>query len=124
MNFCEKGTLSNLIEAKKKYNLKLEEKRIWKIISQFFIALAIMNEKNIAHRDVKDNNIFIDENDNIILGSIFFSFRLYYLLLLGDYGSSKEVSFDSARLQTEDMETLFIHLFILIFYFNFFKQEV
>jgi serine/threonine protein kinase len=67
MDFCEKDTLSIMIETRKKFNFKLEEKRIWKIISQFFIALAIMNEKNIALRDVTENNIFIDENDNIII---------------------------------------------------------
>jgi serine/threonine protein kinase len=43
---------------------------VWKIISQFFIALAALDDKNMTHRDVKDRNIFIDEDDNIVLGLV------------------------------------------------------
>jgi serine/threonine protein kinase len=68
MELCETGTLSDLIEASKKFDLHPTEEQIWKIISQFCIALAVMNSKGIAHRDVKDNNIFIDKNHNLKLG--------------------------------------------------------
>jgi serine/threonine protein kinase len=38
------------------------------MIAQFFIALSVMNEVNLAHRDVKDGNIFMDGEYNLKLG--------------------------------------------------------
>jgi serine/threonine protein kinase len=70
MEYYEMGSLKGLIEAAKKYGFPIPEERIWKIISQFFIALAVMNLKNIVHRNIKDTNILIDENDNIKISMI------------------------------------------------------
>jgi serine/threonine protein kinase len=53
-----------------KLKLTISEDRVWKIISQFFIALAVLNDQNMAHRDVNDSNIFIDNDDNIVLGVV------------------------------------------------------
>jgi serine/threonine protein kinase len=69
MKFCERS-LKDLIDIMIKVKLTISEDRVWKIISQFFIALAVLNERNMAHRDVKDGNIFIDEDDNIVLGVV------------------------------------------------------
>jgi serine/threonine protein kinase len=79
MDFCEKGSLRDLLKVMEQHRLVIGEDRIWKIISQFFIALAIMNSKNLAHRDVKEDNICIDENYNIVLGmKSFILYNLYY----------------------------------------------
>jgi NIMA (never in mitosis gene a)-related kinase len=72
--------------------LTISEDRVWKMISQFFIGLAVMNDKVVAHRDVKDGNIFIDKENNIVLG---------------DYGCAKQTSFDSHWLQTPIVGTMF-----------------
>jgi serine/threonine protein kinase len=72
--------------------LTISEDRVWKITAQFFIALAVLNDKSMAHRDVKDGNIFIDKDDNIVLG---------------DYGSAKQASFDSLKLKSVEVGTVF-----------------
>jgi serine/threonine protein kinase len=69
MKFC-KTSLKDLIDELSKSNLTISEDRVWKIISQFFIALAVLYDKNMTHRDVKDRNIFIDDDDNIVLGLV------------------------------------------------------
>jgi serine/threonine protein kinase len=114
MELCETGTLSDLIEAKKKFDLKITEEQIWKIISQFCIALAVMNSKGIAHRDVKDSNIFIDKNHNLKLGLN--KCRIVCIIIFsGDFGLSKMASFDSQRLNTMLLGTVFADfLFIII----------
>jgi serine/threonine protein kinase len=76
MDYCENGTLKQLIGQIVAKKLTIAENRVWKIIAQFFIALAVMNNKNVAHRDVKDGNIYIDDNDNIILGTIKLLFNI------------------------------------------------
>jgi serine/threonine protein kinase len=69
MKFCKKS-LKDLIDERLKSNFTISEDRVWKIISQFFIALNVLDDKNMVHRDVKDGNIFIDEDDNIVLGLV------------------------------------------------------
>jgi serine/threonine protein kinase len=69
MKFCN-SSLRDLKDELLKSNLTISEDRVWKIISQFFIALAALDDKNMVHRDVKDGNIFIDEDDNIVLGPV------------------------------------------------------
>jgi serine/threonine protein kinase len=87
-------------KAMKKYKFQILEDHIWKIIAQFFIDLSVMNDLNLAHRDVKDNNILIDEDDNI---------------KITDYGLSKEASFDSMKFNTSEIGTMFISLYIYLF---------
>jgi serine/threonine protein kinase len=67
---------------------------------------------NLVHRDIKDDNIFIDEDVNLKLGILLL--LLLLLLYLGDYGVSKELSFDSQRLSTMNVGTRYI----FIFFFN------
>ena len=44
--------------------------RALKWITQVAVALHSLHEKNHIHRDVKPENIFIDENDNAHLGDL------------------------------------------------------
>jgi serine/threonine protein kinase len=107
MEYYEVGTLSDLIEALRKFKLQIPEDRVWKIIAQFFIALSVMNDRNLAHRDVKDGNILIDEDDNI---------------KVTDYGLSKELSFDSMKLNTIGVGTMFIFLCCYLSIFSLYRQ--
>jgi serine/threonine protein kinase len=98
MEFCEVGTLEELIKTRQRCKSEFSEDRVWKIISQFFIALAVMNDKNVAHCDVKDSNIFIDDKDNI---------------KLGDYGLCKESS--PRKLGPMHIGTSFVSFLFVIF---------
>jgi serine/threonine protein kinase len=53
---------------------------VWKIIAQLFVALKAMHHFNITHRDIKDDNIFIDENDDVKLGFFLFYFILLFVI--------------------------------------------
>jgi serine/threonine protein kinase len=111
MEYCEIGTLSDLMEVMNKYKFQISEDRVWKIMAQFFIGLSVMNNLNMAHRDVKDSNILIDENDNI---------------KITDYGLSKELSFDSMKFNTLGIGTMFISicLFIWLLYRQYMAPEI
>ena len=54
--------------------------RIQRIMKQIFEALKFVHDKEICHRDVKPENILLDENDNV---------------KLCDFGSSKKLTQDS-----------------------------
>jgi serine/threonine protein kinase len=94
MEYCEFGTLSEEIDLMKKRHFTKVEDEIWKIIAQFLIALFVMNEKGIAHRDIKDQNIFLDDYSNIKIGFEISEFSLFFFFI-GDLGTAKEASFDS-----------------------------
>jgi serine/threonine protein kinase len=81
MKFC-KRSLKEVIDVMLEHMLTISEDRVWKIISQFFIALAILKDKNMVHGNVNDESIFLDENDNVVVS-------VYWL--------GKEMSYDSDK---------------------------
>jgi serine/threonine protein kinase len=80
MKFC-KRSLREVIDVMLEYKLTISEDRVWKVISQFFIALAALKEENMVHGNVKEESIFFNENDDIVLS-------LYW---------AKETSYDSDK---------------------------
>jgi serine/threonine protein kinase len=73
---------------------------MWKIIAQLFIALSVINSFNLVHGDIKDDNIFIDEDKN---------------LKLEGCGICKELSFDFQKLSTVNIVIKFFFFFFYIF---------
>ena len=65
------GDLANFI--KKRRNVKLSEKEILDFFIQMTLALHFMHERNILHRDLKTQNVFLKNG----------------ALKLGDFGISK-----------------------------------
>jgi serine/threonine-protein kinase len=49
-------------------DIVISSKRILLILSQLMIAIYILHENRILHRDIKPQNIFIDINNNLKLG--------------------------------------------------------
>ena len=64
MEFIEGGDLEKRIEKQKQNGEKFDEFLIIKWILEICDALKYCNEKNIIHRDIKPNNIFIDKNNS------------------------------------------------------------
>ncbi|KAA6399519.1 MAG: putative NEK protein kinase [Streblomastix strix] len=75
---CENGNLTNLYKSRPKDNLYISEEDAWKYLSQLVQAFAVIQSKRIIHRDVKPTNIFLREDNTIVVG---------------DFGTSKQLDY-------------------------------
>jgi NIMA (never in mitosis gene a)-related kinase 1/4/5 len=67
MGFCEGGDLYNLLQ--KEYKLKhliVEERQIVQWLIQIAMALEYLHDRNILHRDLKTQNIFLTKQQQVI----------------------------------------------------------
>ena len=71
MELCQGKSLYHHI--KKKSGTKMEEHDLRKIFRQLVDAVAYLHHHNIAHRDLKLDNILIDEKKNLKLIDFGFS---------------------------------------------------
>ncbi|CAM4275538.1 unnamed protein product [Leuciscus chuanchicus] len=67
MEYCEGGDLSKIMEKQKNERF-FEEKQILDWLVQICLALQHLHEKNILHRDIKPQNVFLTEDGYISLG--------------------------------------------------------
>lgn len=81
MEYADGGNLANKIQKYANQGIKFGYDEILRYIAQITLALMAMHSKNILHRDIKTQNIFITKND---------------ILKLGDFGISKQVDTKSA----------------------------
>ncbi|XDV19362.1 hypothetical protein PO909_024846 [Leuciscus waleckii] len=65
MEYCEGGDLSKVMKKQKGV---FEEKQILDWLVQICLALQYLYEKNIIHRDIKPQNVFLTEDGYINLG--------------------------------------------------------
>ncbi|ESO07391.1 hypothetical protein HELRODRAFT_76519 [Helobdella robusta] len=68
MGYCEAGDLYSRLKLQK--GLPLEEKQIVEWFVQIAMALQYMHSKNILHRDLKTQNIFLTKNRIIKVGDL------------------------------------------------------
>jgi serine/threonine protein kinase len=71
LEYCDAGNLGDMMEdmmeKRKKRNkkhpekIKLPEKEAIEILHQVTLGLDLIHEKNIVHRDIKADNIFVDK---------------------------------------------------------------
>lgn len=64
MEICERQTLRDLIVA----NLPSNTDEIWRIFRQILEGLVHVHSTGVIHRDLKPDNVFIDEFDNVRIG--------------------------------------------------------
>ena len=64
LEYCKYG---NVIDLIRKYNIKLQEKTISSIIKMLLLALQFLHNNSIIHRDIKGNNILLNEKGKIQL---------------------------------------------------------
>jgi serine/threonine protein kinase len=65
---AEDSTLQNIIDVNKDKGERVSETRIWKWVHQAVAALGHLHAKGILHRQLRPENILIDENDDLKLG--------------------------------------------------------
>lgn len=68
MSFCEGGDLYNSLKSRK--GTLLEERQIVEWFVQISMALQYLHERNILHRDLKTQNIFLTRSKIIKLGDL------------------------------------------------------
>lgn len=97
MEYAEKGDLEQFIKRYKRYNKKLSEKNILKILSHISLGIKHLHEANIIHRDLKPSNILIDKNYNFKIADFGVSkvlgnrFKLAYTCVGTPYYMAPEV---------------------------------
>lgn len=64
MEFCERSTLRNCIDA----GLCLDINRLWRLFREIVEGLVHIHEQGMIHRDLKPVNIFLDSNDHVKIG--------------------------------------------------------
>ena len=68
MEFMNNGDLNNYYDAFEKLNSKIPEEKIWDLLLKCLSALLYIHNQGLIHRDIKLDNIFLDENFNIKIG--------------------------------------------------------
>lgn len=71
MAYCDGGELTHFLSNQR--GKKLKEKQVLELFVQIVLALHFVHERNILHRDLKSQNIFVKDGQ----------------LKLGDFGVSK-----------------------------------
>lgn len=79
--FYRAGDLSQKIKHIKQKNIYLTEDAIWMHCFELSSALKYIHSSNILHRDIKPNNIFINDSSEFILAD----FGLSIILNPGDF---------------------------------------
>ena len=85
MEYAEGGNLSEMIARYKRENLRFTEDQILMYTAQLTLSLLALHSKQVLHRDVKSQNIFIKKG----------------VLKLGDFGISKALQNESDLLMTK-----------------------
>lgn len=67
MEYCSNGTLKNYLKKMNSEGRSFTQAQIWTHCKEFIELLAYLQTKNICHRDIKPDNIFVTENEELKL---------------------------------------------------------
>ncbi|BFZ11743.1 hypothetical protein BsWGS_14782 [Bradybaena similaris] len=89
MEYCEKSTLRNCIDA----GLWCDMDRVWRLFREIVEGLVHIHGQGMIHRDLKPVNIFLDSHDNVKIGD----FGLATTDILAKKGAFLDVTLPSAQ---------------------------
>lgn len=70
LEYAERGTLYERIKLYSKENKKFDQTQILDWMTQIFIGLYSLHKKDIMHRDIKSDNLFLCNNDVVKIGDL------------------------------------------------------
>jgi len=70
LEYMNNGTIKDYIDSFEALKIQIPEKIIWNFLLQSISGLCYIHSKNIIHRDIKPDNIFIDNNMRIKIGDL------------------------------------------------------
>lgn len=73
-DYCYYGSLADIIQARKGKNSRIDESEVCRMFKDMLLGLQYLHANGVIHRNLKPKNVFVDEDDN---------------LMIGDYGPSK-----------------------------------
>eukprot|EP00698_Gefionella_okellyi_P002597 TRINITY_DN12432_c0_g1_i1.p1 TRINITY_DN12432_c0_g1~~TRINITY_DN12432_c0_g1_i1.p1 ORF type:complete len:812 (+),score=171.27 TRINITY_DN12432_c0_g1_i1:80-2515(+) len=68
MDFAVSGDLFTKLRQQQQQNAPFSEDQLWTYLIQIAMGLHHLHEKRILHRDIKPQNIFLDEHNNVKIG--------------------------------------------------------
>jgi len=68
MTYASNGELEERIQSRKKTGKFLRESQIWTWFIQMLLALKHIHDRQTLHRDIKTQNIFLDDDENAVVG--------------------------------------------------------
>ena len=68
MEYAKEGSLSDKINECKTKGIPIGDDNILYYITQLIIAVLFMHDKNILHRDIKTQNLFLTKENVVKLG--------------------------------------------------------
>ena len=68
MEFMNNGDLNSLNKKSKFFDSPMDEGKLWYIFYRCLCGLKYLHQEGIIHRDIKLNNIFLDDDYNIKIG--------------------------------------------------------
>ena len=77
MQYCDGETLQDFLEKTNAPDARNCEKLKWKIFRQVLEAVHYLHSREIIHRDIKPDNIFLDHNKDARLGDFGLAKRIH-----------------------------------------------
>ena len=68
MEFMNNGDLESYNDAIIQMQMKIPEEKLWEIFYKCLSGLDYIHKENIIHRDIKLQNLFLDDNFNVKIG--------------------------------------------------------